>query len=113
MGMMDNVMADDAAATFDIDGFDETVTYHPHNGTSHALNAIVLRRMPRNIAEGRARSPELIVMIPIAVAPAGRPTINTTVDQIELPRVVGGTAEKIPVAQILASSGGRWKLRLA
>jgi hypothetical protein len=52
-------------------------------------------------------------MIPIAAAPAGRPTINTTVDQIELPRVVGGTAEKIPVAQILASSGGRWKLRLA
>lgn len=47
MGLLDDILEDDAAAFTDTDGFGESVTYTNRAGTTRTINAVVTRLPPK------------------------------------------------------------------
>lgn len=110
MGMMDDVLADDAVWQNDADEMAEAITYHPHGGDDQSMSGIVFRNPSKHL-QGPTRLRRIIVAIPRAAAPDGRPTINVTVDKISLYERRGAAAvTKLTVQDVVKQTMRRWYL---
>lgn len=115
MGLLDDVMASDAAAFADTDGFGESVVYTPRGGSPLTITAVVYRgdRMPApGLAAGSVA--DLIVEVrnssTLGVAMS---SINTGGDTITVAKRLGGTAEAFQIVEILSHDAGMIRVRLA
>ena len=89
MGLLNDIMVNDAAAFVDVDGFGESVTYLPKGGSPLTISAII----NRNALQPRGSMPveRLQFDFDIEFAVADVATVNRGGDQVTFPREPGGT----------------------
>lgn len=114
MGLLDDVMADDARYAYtDSDVFGEAVTYKPYNASTRSITASV-HRMGRTPIPGTPQfSEECEVFIPYsATTTVGITTVNVGGDKISFPAQPGGTARDWQVVGIAQQDKGGWLLKV-
>ena len=113
MGLLDQILAADAAVQADADNGTESGIYTPLAGTPISpCYAFVHRAVPSG-DESSSRGNHTDIVIEIAADGVKGPlTADTGGDTFTLPRKWGGTPEPLKVTKILEQGGGFWRLQL-
>lgn len=113
MGMLDDIMADDAQAFADADLLPggESVTYTPVGGSPVTFSANVNRDVlvPSDAGDGMVAAVEVFIRRHVTL---GRTSINTGGDTITLAQRYGGTARAFMVSEIVTQDAGGWLVRV-
>lgn len=112
MGLLDDVMASDAAALIDPDGFGEPVTYTPRGGSALSINAVVVRRLPDAVEESVSGFAPVMEIYIANDATKGVTAVDTGGDVVAVADRIGGTARSHPVAKVIDQDHGFWHLGL-
>lgn len=116
MGVMDDILASDAALFCDPDTMPggETILYTPKGSTTPlTINANVFRHGPQQVGGvSQAYAPSIEIYIPNN-ATTGVTSVNIGGDKVTLPERKGETAKTYNVQEILEQDGGMWKLRIS
>jgi len=95
MGLLDQAMQSDAQAFYDTDGFGETVTFNPYNGTPRSITVVINRDIAPD-GDEEAHNVKEIMLVSVAnhaTTGISATAFNAGKDTIELAYRVGETAE--------------------
>ena len=111
MGMLDDMIAADAAIFTDSDfsAEVETITYTPHGASPVTLSVQVFREPPRNLGRGQVAGRFLRIFLR-RHATLGRMTVDCPGDRVTIAFKKGGTPETKPVAKIESEDAGGFML---
>ena len=116
MGLLDTVLANDAAFLADIDEFGESISYIKRDGTTRAIVGIVVRNVLRRIAGAPTPQP-ISPWIEVTVRNDATYGISTAeidcgADAISLPRRIGESAATLQLVSIIHQDHGMVTIKL-
>lgn len=114
MGLLDDVLASDAAVFADTDGFGESVTYTPFGGAARTITVVPFRGVPILPGGSPAGSTlDLIIEVrnhaTLGILPG---SLKLRGDKITIAARLGETATDRIIVELLEQDSGMLRLRL-
>lgn len=112
MGLLDNIMQDDAVYMVDTDVFGESITYTPIGGVAATYNAVVDRRPPEPVdGQGYGVAPNVVISLIRDANGTNGPASVAAGDKVSLPERVGESSRTMSVITVVENDTRMWVLQ--